>query len=274
METPAAAAPYKYATVVSAFYPISSKFPVERYLQWIQQFWPATCCPLVWFTTPEYAPLFVTMFQDRKGPTLIKTLPMSEFAAIRKLSPAIWGLARQKDPEQNVHHTPELYAIWYEKKEFVLRVIEENPFGTETFVWCDAGICRFPSWIPYIATRFPLDLMIPRGRLLLLEIDPFREGAAAAAADGIPGNFETRNTVGGGIQASDRTGWEAWSRAYDAMFMRYYLAGRFVGKDQNIMASVALEHPNLVHIVPSPKSVNSVERWFFLLPYLANCEIS
>lgn len=261
----------KLATVVTGYYPIKSKFPPETYLQWITSFWSKLQCPLIFFVDPQLAAPLQKALVTRPGPLVVYPLPFSDLTAFQALSPEVWQDALQKDPEvpKGTPHSAELYAIWYEKKEFVRRAIEMNPFGSETFVWCDAGICRNPSWIPYLAARFPLEKQVPRGKMLVLLIDEFQPTDVGRYADGIRGSFEHRNTVGGGILASDRAGWTAWSAAYDTMLLRYYLAGRFIGKDQNIMASTMLEQPQLAVVARPFSSLHSIEKWFSLLFHLA-----
>ena len=141
-----------------------------------------------------------------------------------------------------------------------------NPFRSESFVWCDAGICRYPEWIPHI-TAFPRAEIIPQGNILALQINPFQEEDRPGflVGDGI--------RIGGGILASDRAGWSAWSKAYDNMLLRLYNAGNFVGKDQTIMASICLESPNQVVLVPSYKALCPIEQWFSLLFYLAGVRV-
>ena len=255
-------------TVVSAYYPIPSKFSIETYIKWITDFWPKTTFPLVFFTDPRIIPNFEHMFKDRRGPTKIIGIPFGELAAFNKLSPKAWIHTRQHDPEQ-AKHSAELYALWYEKKEFVLRAIASNPFGSDRFVWCDAGICRYPDWIPYL-THFPRREMIPPDKMLILRIAPF-EGVMDK--HGIPGNFKEEVTVGGGILAADVGCWISWSKAYDAMLMKYYLADRFIGKDQNIMASTILKNPQLVIMVDPSKKLNVIQRWFYLLFFLGGVRV-
>ena len=257
-------------TVISAYYPIPSKFKADVYIKWIIQFWPKTQCPLIFFTDPRLAPQFEEIFRGR-GRTLVVGLPFPELAAFNKLSPCVWGDTHTLDSERE-KHSPELYAIWYEKKEFVLRAIDMNPFGSDRFVWCDAGIGRFPEWLEQMK-GFPIRDMIPCGKMLMLEIAPFIEEDSVPDRDGIRGNFGERVTVGGGVLASDTAGWRSWSKAYDAMLMRYYLAGRFIGKDQNIMGSMILEDPALVTIVKSPPVLNSIQKWFYLLLFLGGAHV-
>jgi hypothetical protein len=255
-------------TVVSAYYPIPSKFSIEKYLEWMIHFWPKTTFPLVFFTDPQIVPQFELMFKDRGGPTRVIGLAFGELAAFQKLSPKVWMDTRKLDPEQQ-KHSAELYALWYEKKEFVLRTIQLNPFGSDRFVWCDAGIARYPDWFQYL-NYFPRREMIPADKMLVLRIAPF-EGAVDK--HGIPGNFKEEVTVGGGILAADVSGWISWSKAYDAMLMKYYLADRFIGKDQNIMASVILKNPQLAVMVDPSEKLNVIQRWFYLLFFLGGVRV-
>ena len=110
--------------------------------------------------------------------------------------------------------------------------------------------------------------------MLVLEIDPLQEHDWRPDEHGIRGVFTGRATFGGGILASDINGWNRWSKAYDAMLARYLLAGRFIGKDQNIMASMILEQPDLALVVRRPQNMASTQRWFYLLFFLAGLCIS
>ena len=236
------------------------------------QFWPNTRCPLIFFTDPQLVSIFQEAFQKRSGPTHVIGLPFKHLAAFTKLSSKIWVDTQRIDPEKE-KHSPELYAIWYEKKEFVLRAIAANPFRSDHFVWCDAGICRFPEWITELQ-QFPQRNSIPQDdKMLVLRIAPFLEEDYPPDSDGIRGKFDHRVSVGGGILAATIKGWVTWSRAYDAMLMRYYFANRFIGKDQNIMASMILERPDNVVLVDPPAVMNSIQRWFYLLFFLGNVRV-
>jgi glycosyltransferase involved in cell wall biosynthesis len=256
-------------TVVTAYYPIPSKYKIDKYIKWILDFWPNVPCNLVFYTEIQLVEIFERAFHGRPN-TRVIGLPFTSLSAFTKLSQQVWIDTKVLDTEGG--HTPELYALWYEKKEFVLRAITLNPFKSKEFVWCDAGIGRYPEWIPKIQ-GFPASHLVPRGRMLLLEIDPLQPEDYVADEYGICGKFGTRATFGGGILASDIDGWTRWSKAYDAMLMRHYLLNRFIGKDQNIMASMALENPGLVTIVKRPVSLGPIAGWFYLLFFLAGLSI-
>jgi glycosyltransferase involved in cell wall biosynthesis len=256
-------------TVVSAYYPIASKNTSEQYMKWIEGFWPNMQCNLVFYTEPHLVSKFQEMFAGKRA--VVVGLAFSELNAFRKLPASVWKDACALDTERN--HSAELYALWYEKKEFVLRTIQANPFQSSKFVWCDAGIGRFPSWIRNIQ-GFPDETRIPLNRMVVLQIDPFQGEDSICGTDGIYGNFGTRSTVGGGILASGAEGWSLWSRAYDAVLLKYLGAGRFIGKDQNIMASVILEYPSLALTIQRPTPLGPIAGWFYLLIYLAGLQIS
>jgi glycosyltransferase involved in cell wall biosynthesis len=255
-------------TVVTAYYPVKSKFTVKEYMAWIMDFWPRTRCNLVLYTAPPLVEMFERLFA--RPSVRIVGLPFSSLSAFTKLSRKVWEATHLLDTEP---HTPELYALWYEKKEFVLRTIQSNPFCSDRFVWCDAGIGRIPEF-NVLAKTFPQRGLVPSGKMLVLQIDSLNPDQCAKDAWGIPGSFGTSATFGGGILASDAEGWDRWSSAYDAMLMRYYFAGRFIGKDQNIMASMILEQPDLALIVQRPSALGPIAGWFYLLVFLAGMKIS
>lgn len=264
------------ATVVSAYYPIPSKYPPDQYLEWIRQFWPQMTCPLVMFTEPDLVGMLTELLGERTGGTRVIGLPFSQGTAFTALDPAVWFRAWGEDPEKGVH-SPQLYALWWEKKEFVRRAIEMNPFGSTKFVWCDAGIGRYPGWTSTLSGRFPFADRVPSGKMLMLEIRPFEQtDFLAVDAWGVRGGeFTRRNSVGGGVLASDVEGWRLWSAAVDAVCLKYLLSGRFVGKDQNIYASVVLERPDLVSMVCVPDGkFDEIQKWFYLLFYLAYVEVA
>ena len=257
-------------TVVSAFYLMPSKFSVSKYLAWMRQFWPATDCALVFFTDSASAPAVAEVLATRpKERTLLIVQPFEELTGWSQWpGKAVWESAEELDTEMSVGHSPELYSIWYEKKEFVRRVIKANPFKSEWFVWCDAGVGRGDGWA---TPGWPMAERIPRGRMLLLQIGAFQQEdwVQAGAKEGARGEFGSRCTVGGGILASDAAGWKRWSDAYDAMLRRYLERGWFVGKDQNIMASAVLADPTLAVLIRAPSSLGTVGMWFYFLLFLA-----
>ena len=246
--------------VVSAFYSIPSKFSVERYFEWMTPFFQQTPFHMVLFTQPEFVEPFKQMRRQWTDRTIVASLPPEEITALKKWGSNTWIETAKKDHETS--HSPELYCMWYEKKEFVLRAIEMGAFGAKTFVWCDAGILRFTNWIPHIQT-FPEENRIAPGKMTLLSLVPFSEGETVNT------DFQKVNRIGGGIQAADAATWRWWSIQYDSMMIQYQLSNRFIGKDQNIMSSLCLLHPDRVHLVLAPSELDGYTKWFWLLLWLS-----
>ena len=242
--------------VVSAFYRMPSKLPISEYLKYMEPFFRASTFPLVLFTEPELVPVFAEWRKEQMDKTILIALPPEEFVA-RKYN---WLLQNIKDKEET--HSPELYAIWYEKKEFVLRAIALKAFGATSFVWCDAGILRIPQWLPHIKA-FPLEERIEPGKMTLLQIVDFAEGETAET------NFRDENRIGGGIQAADAATWIWWAEQYDVMVQKYLASDKFIGKDQSIMAACCLTFPDRVKKVKPHLELHPYAQWFWLLLWLS-----
>jgi len=235
-------------TVVSAYYPIKSKYPIENYLTWMEV-WRELPCNLVFFTTPELVSTF-TGLRTLHTNTKIVGVPFSELVAFQRYTSDFWLSECKKDHEK---HNAELYAIWYEKKEFVLKAIELDVFNTSKFVWCDAGICRSKTWIRGIQS-FPRSDLIVEGKFTVLRITDFEKYH----------DFQDINCVGGGILCASKEIWTLYSKKYDTMLKEYIDAGKFVGKDQSIIASMIKKEPDFFHIVPR-MPIDDISCWFSLL---------
>jgi hypothetical protein len=255
-------------TVVTAFYDMPSKFPKETYINWIRNFFENVPCNLVVFLEEQNRLLVEQMRSKYADRTKIIILPRANWTANTHWPQQMWEEQLAKDTEKNIH-SPDLYKIWYEKKEFVLRAIELNPFNSDKYVWCDAGLVRSEETKLWMY-NFPRAQRIPEDRMLLLQIDPFTEDDCVLQQDGLYGNFQNKNRIGGGIQAATKSTWKSWAKRYDVMMQNYLTAKRFVGKDQSIMASLILEEPTSALCIKPPKGRYShpIDCWFFLALWL------
>jgi len=239
-------------TVVSAYYPIKSKNPVEDYLKWME-LWKELSCNLVFFTTPELVPLIENLRKTYISKTKVIGIPFLELEAFKRYGSELWIEQKYKDHEQN--HTPELYVIWYEKKEFVKKAIDLNIFNTSKFVWCDAGICRSPSWIPKLKS-FPRSDKILEDKFMVLRITDFENEE----------DYQHINCVGGGILVGTKELWLEYYNKYDVMLKTYLDNNKFIGKDQSIIASMIKKEKDFFHLVPiHPELNDGFMCWFSLL---------
>lgn len=98
-------------TIVTAYYPIPSKFSNHTYIQWIQNFLSHIPCHLVIYTDETNAPIFDEMRIKYKERTeiLIKDF---RHLAMTQLG-HYWTEQKAKDHE--TYHTEYLYILWNEK---------------------------------------------------------------------------------------------------------------------------------------------------------------
>lgn len=243
------------ATVVSAYYEFPSKHGPEKYRIWVRQFLESLNSPLVFFTESSLVDFITNCRKGKEDKTHIICLEKENWAASTKFQPEFWQNQLILDPERSIH-SAELYKIWYEKKEFVLRAIQQNPYKHTDFVWVDAGCVRTPTPLQ----NFPIASKIPTDRMVLLNVEPFLE-------EDLKTGFAKKNRIGGTILAAIAPVWQLWSETYDSILESYVKANKFVGKDQSIMASLVLQYPSRVSLVKPPQ--NSTTKWFFLLQHFS-----
>lgn len=258
------------ATVVTAYYEMKSKYSSSKYREWIQTFLATLRGPIVFFTDAETLP-FLESCPRASGSVEFVVLPREAWKANdpAHFPAGFWESQWALDPEKGIH-SAELYKIWYEKKELVLRAIERNPFGSTKFVWVDAGILRNPAFAAIVAPRFPVAARIPSDRMMLLNYWPFtRSDEVEKEVRGvvIKGGGIDKPRIGGGVLAASATVWQRWSQLYDDAVARYRQAGLFIGKDQTLFMTLVLEYKNF-HSLLDLKKI-APEPWFYLLLYLS-----
>ena len=90
-----------------------------------------------------------------------------------------------------------------------------------------------------------------------LNIDPFTESELHNPFS----DFSKVSRIGGGYLAGTASTWQQFSQKFDNMLNRYTEKGLFVGKDQNIMASIYIEDPESFDLIPTDK--NCEDFWFY-----------
>ena len=87
--------------------------------------------------------------------------------------------------------------------------------------------------------------------VLLLNVDRFTQSELVLVGGKSQADFSHVNRVGGGTIGCDRQSLEAWHRDYYNTFRAYHHTGRFVGKDENMMATTCLETDLCLLLQPS-----------------------
>lgn len=254
------------STVVSAYYDMKSKYDPTRYRGWMRLFLSIPF-HLVFFTDADLVPFIEECRKGLEDRTRIIVVPREEWKA-NTFPPGFWEKQHAIDVEKNIH-SPELYKIWYEKKEFVKRAIDLNAFGHSTYVWADAALIRNPEIYELVKDNFPVTERIPTDRMLLFNWWPY-----VRADDNFvefPGGIRIKGPyakprIMGNLLAGSIDAWKRWDSLYDNCMQRFIAAQLFVGKDQNIMGVVAIETKEAVSLLDLRKI--SPEPWFYLILYL------
>ena len=106
--------------VVSAFFKIPSKQPYSFYREHLTRWFRSIRCPVIFFTTPDVWDDIVSMGYDMSN-VIVQYETIEQWKAW-ELGREFWD--RQKERDVESYHTPELAAIWYEKKEFIKRATD------------------------------------------------------------------------------------------------------------------------------------------------------
>ena len=179
-----------------------------------------------------------------------------------------WDSQHTIDPEK-AYHSPDLYKVWYEKKEFVKRAILLNPWNHTDFVWADAGILRSKELCSLIKDGFPHANRIPTDRMLLSNVGEFTEkDSIVRTINGVEfrGDTSGKMRIDAKVIAGSSESWKQYDILYDSILDKYRTANLFLGKEQTLMATLVLEHSSFVSLV-EPKPIGP-EFWYYLILWL------
>jgi len=234
--------------IVSAYFKIPSKKGHNEYVYYLQRFFRSIRHPLIFFTTEDVKNEII-----RFGYNLTNI----NFQIMKLEDLKAWNLGkdfwlRQGIRDVEKYHTPELAAIWYEKKEFVKRAIEIVP--NNVYIWCDAGCIRNDESeiaLKEFGTRSSLN----DDKIHLQHIHklPYKK-------------FYTYPDVriAGAIIVGNSSAWNNYSKLYDIILKEYDNAGISCNMDQYIISS-SYDLLNNLFVLHVPPKESNVDQWFFFL---------
>lgn len=235
--------------IVTAYFRIPSKKPHEWYTPYLINFVKNVSGNVIFFTEEEV----MKQLTDMVDTTHIRFVLMNfkDINAFKNFDQSFWKRQYERDPER--YHSPELGAIWYEKKEFVLKAI--NMVDSEIFIWCDAGCVR---------DTIACMLMKNFGKRCV----DMKHGIHLQRV-GIIGNkkFYSFNdvSIAGAIIAGDRDSWKTLKVLYDDT-LREYDSNKVCGiSDQYILLSCVDKIPTFFYLCDQDSSCNP---WFKFLEIL------
>jgi hypothetical protein len=173
-------------SVVTGYWPVKNKHD-EKYNAWFKTSLRINCPYII------YGPADVLegLKQYRQGlPTEYRVLDMTDFVTAQ---------FRDRLASHPVHApSVDLHLIWHEKVFLLQRAMQENPFGSEWFVWADAGLCTYRSVAPpQIPWPEPSALaVLPRDKFIFTSSDrPFFEPRRGGYYHYVSGTYMMHRTM-------------------------------------------------------------------------------
>jgi len=247
--------------IISAYFKIPSKATHEFYISHIRRFLNNVMNHIVFFTTPDLIDIIKEMRGDLPI-TFISYDSIYDIVAFKKFGIDFWKHQCEIDNEK--YHTPEVAAIWYNKKEFVkeaIRLLEIHNIDTYNvpFIWCDAGCVRKDAWQPLIKTFGNNVQCIPSNKLLIQILNNRPNKLYLSFPD---------ICVAGAIMAGYRDTWFKCSEIYDIVLQKYVEAKVCCNSDQHIIAtSILLYNDHYECIMCNYPHI--ISEWFRFLHYLS-----
>jgi hypothetical protein len=202
----------------------------------------------------------------RKDKTIIINKPLSETYCAKYIN--YWNNDWNRDPEKIIHNT-NLYIVWNEKSNFVKEAIQNNYFKTDYFCWCDIGCFRTHETISKYRYFPNITKLSSIDKIHLLNIVPFQEKDLDTLKNIKLGRttmhnfFNQQNRIGGTIFVGHINAWKKWIPLFYSTMELFMTHNTFAGKDQDIMAMIALLYPEVVQLITPPTSND----WFYLQDY-------
>lgn len=218
--------------VITAYYPVKTgKHSTNDYDIWIQNFFECVICPVIFFCDSQMK----LKLEDKAGKNIrFIERDFYSFKLMQEPWKSRWEEFHKIDNEKHLH-SPELYAIWGAKQEFVQEAIQLQE--SKSYIWCDVGCFRFKRPGSFKNT---LNFIQP-------------EKITCLNVSNLPGI--TENVIGGGVLAGDKNAWSLFRKNY-----LEELEKNINGKDQIIYARI-LNNSNANIINPTYQYGDA---WFFL----------
>ena len=187
--------------------------------------------PVLLFTESSLADTLASYRQDMEDITRIVVLDRSEWVSTTKLLPNFWTQQVKQDPEIQLGRTLEDLQYMFERKDFMLKAVEMNPFGSTDFVWVHPSKL---SLLPSIESLNPTP-QIPTDRILVANPEPFTADDLASSY------FRAKKRVDNDILIGSKQSWIEFAKLFDVVMIEKLKTGGFIG-DNDVMLHYMIIH--------------------------------
>lgn len=255
------------ATFATCWYVLTSKFPVDTYLNWMK------------FMFESVTHYYLVIFTDIEGEKLLR----SHFAPYYFQNPAIkivvkpceqWHNYKYKANWINNHRNNtllndrtewKLNMLWAEKTQFVNDARLNNYFPpTEFYGWCDIGYFREGPCASFVA---PAKInALNKNKIYYARVQPIDALRAIVLnknADGLPivPIPPNQTSIAGGFFIAHQSKIEGWQKLFDSKLQLYFQHNYLVKDDQIIIIDSILSEPQRFELISEPEN-NGKNHWF------------
>ena len=239
-------------TLVTAYYPMQSKYPQQNYIKWINLTLQVNCSMII-FSNKE----FIEKIKEIRptylhNKTIFIELEMKDFYSYKKYINE-FNKTYNIDPEKSYHSVP-LYLVWAEKCSFLKKAILNNYFDSTCFYWIDAGYFRAEEEIGNFVNNWPSPKKCYEDkRVILAQIRKIPENEKNLLLNFDENThilFQFKTNVGAGIFGGYFENVLKFINFYYEAIEIFVSKKLFIGKEQNIFTYVALSHPDIINFIP------------------------
>lgn len=239
-------------TVVTCYYRFPSKHSYNEYDQWINNFFKYLKCPIILFTSREMKSYFENMINQYNSNVFLIYKEFEDLTVFQKYD-HIWHNQHEIDPQKNIR-TKECYIVWNSKLEFIKEAIEINTFKSSKFIWSDIGNIRETP--KFDMTNYPIYENISNDKIDIVLVEPFTDDE-----ENLPYFFNCIHFSGSMFGGSIQSLLQFYSSFYQK-FEEYIHNEKFIGCDQQIIASVYIKNKNSFNVVSAENDI--IDKWFYL----------
>ncbi len=251
-------------TIVTCYYRSPSKHSLEAYDAWMTNFLTTVDNEMIIFCDQESYEQIMTLRKPFEDKTEVFIFPLEDTYCGNSHYMPYWQKDIQRDIERSIHNT-NLYIIWNEKSMFVQRAMSINPFETDFFMWCDIGCFRNSEEMPLFQKEWPSAEFLRTARkdkMYFLNITPFEGRDFTVLSNGLTRSFEYDTRIGATMFLGHKDIFETWIELFYKYMNLYMQNNYFAGKDQNIIASMYVLHPEIFRLVSPAEGQGNP--WFYL----------
>lgn len=251
-------------TIVTAYFKIPSKYTTNSYDGWITNFLTTVDNEMVIFCDKVSFDFILNLRKPFANKTRIVIIELEDLYCSQPHFLKYWEKDIKRDVENRIHNI-NLYIIWNEKAMFVGKVIKANPFNTDFFMWCDIGCFRYKEELHLFKNEFPSKNFLEsaeKDKMYFINISPFQKNDYEILPNGLTNQFNHVNRIGGTMFIGHKDIFQKYIEMYYSYMNTYMNNDYFTGKDQNIMATMYILHPDLFRLVKPIDGEGNP--WFYL----------